>query len=41
MTTLKVSKDEMKDILGGVKYLKESGLLNKGLSTTIENEEKL
>ena len=30
----------MKDIIGIVKYLKESSLLNKGLSATIENEEK-
>ena len=40
MTTLIMSKKEMKYIIEQVKYLKESGLLNKGVSKTIENEAK-
>ena len=40
MNTLIISNEEMKDILEKVKYLEESGLLNKGDSKTIENEVK-
>ena len=38
MTTLIVSNDEMKDITEIVKYLKESHLLYKGVSITMEKE---
>ena len=40
MTTLKVSKKLIKYIMEIVKYFKESGLLNKGVSKTIENKVK-
>ena len=39
-TTLIISNDEMKVIIRIVKYLKESGLLLKGVSETIKNEAK-
>ena len=35
-----ISNEEMKDIMEIVKYLEESVLLNKGVSKTIEHEEK-
>ena len=38
--TLIISNDEMKVIIRIVKYLKESGLLLKGVSETIKNEAK-
>ena len=38
MKTLIISNEEMKDILEIVKYLEESGLLNKGDSKIIKNE---
>ena len=37
-TTLIISNDEMKDIIEIVKSLKDSGLLLKGVSETIQNE---
>ena len=40
MTTLIISKEEMKDIMKVVKSLKESNLLIKGVSESIENEAK-
>ena len=39
-TTLIISNDEMKDIIGIVKSLEESGLLLKGVSKTIQIEAK-
>ena len=39
-TTLIISNDEMKDIIGIIKSLEVSGLLLKGVSTTIQNEAK-
>ena len=39
-TTLKISNDEMKDIIKIVKHLEDSGLLLKGVSKTIQNEAK-
>ena len=39
-TTLKISNDEMKDIIKIVKSLKDSGLLLKGVSKTVQNEAK-
>ena len=40
VTTLIISNEEMEDIMKIVKYLEESGLLIKGVSKTIGNEEK-
>ena len=40
MTTLIISNKKMKDIMKIVKFLKESGLLIKGVSDTIKNEAK-
>ena len=40
MTTLKISNDEMNDILKIVKSLENSGLLLKGVSETIQHEAK-
>ena len=40
MTAMIISKEEMEDIIETDKYLKESGLLNKGDSKTIEIEAK-
>ena len=39
-TTLKISSDEMKDIIEIVKSLEDSDLLLKGVSETIQNEAK-
>ena len=39
-TTLITSNDEIKDIIEIVKSLKDSGLLLKGVSQTIQNEVK-
>ena len=39
-TTLKISNDEMDDILKIVKSLENSGLLLKGVSETIQHEAK-
>ena len=39
-TTLKISNDEIDDISKIVKFLKDSGLLLKGVSETIQNEAK-
>ena len=39
-TTLITSNDEMKDIVKIVKSLEDSGLLLKGVSETIQNEDK-
>ena len=39
-TTLKISNDELKDIMKIIKSLKGSGLLLKGVSETIQNEVK-
>ena len=39
-TTLIISNDEMEDIIKIVKSLEDSGLLLKGVSETIQNEEK-
>ena len=39
-TTLKISNDEMKDILKIVKSLEDSGLLLGGVSETIKDEAK-
>ena len=41
MTTLIISNEEMKDMMEIVKSLEESGLLEKGVSETNENEEKI
>ena len=38
--TLKISADEMKDILEIIKSLEDNGLLVKGITETIENEAK-
>ena len=40
MTAMIISKEEMEDIIETDKYLKESGLLNKGDSKTITIEAK-
>ena len=40
MTTLIISKEEMKYVIEIVKYLEKSGLLNKGVSKTVENKAK-
>ena len=40
MTAMIISKEEMEDIIETDKYLKESGLLNKGDSKTIKIEAK-
>ena len=40
MTTLRISKEQMKDVMEIVIYFEESGLLNKCVSKTIENEAK-
>ena len=40
VTTLIISNDEMNDILKIVKSLKNSGLLLKGVSETIQHEAK-
>ena len=39
-TVLKISNDEMEDIIKIVKYLEDSDLLLKGVSETIQNEAK-
>ena len=39
-TILIISNDQMKDIIKIVKYLKDSSLLLKGVSETIQNESK-
>ena len=39
-TTLIISNNEMEDIIKIVKSLKDSGLLLKGFSKTIQNEAK-
>ena len=39
-TTLIISNDEMKDIIRIVKSFKDSGLLLKGVSETIQNDAK-
>ena len=39
-TALTISKDEIKDIIRVVKSLEKSGLLLKGVSKTIQNEDK-
>ena len=39
-TTLIISSEKMNNIMKIVKYLEESGLLIKGVSETIQNEEK-
>ena len=39
-TTLKISNDEMKDIIKIVKSVKDSGLLLKGVSKIVQNEAK-
>ena len=41
MTTFIISNEEMNDIMKIVKSLEESGLLIKGVSETIENEQKV
>ena len=41
MTTLIISNKEMKDMMEIVKSLEQSGLLEKGVSETNENEEKI
>ena len=41
MTTLILSNEEMKDMMEIVKSLEQSGLLEKGVSETNENEEKI
>ena len=41
MTTLIISNEEMKDMMEIVKSLEQSGLLEKGVSETNENEEKI
>ena len=40
MTTLIMSNKKMKDIIKIVKYLEESGLLNRGVSETNNNKGK-
>ena len=40
MTTLLISKEEMEDIMKIVQYLRDSGLLIKSVSETIQNETK-
>ena len=40
MTTLKISNDEMNDIIKVVKSLEDSGLLLKGVTKTVQNEVK-
>ena len=40
MTTLIISNEEVKDVMKIIKSLEESGLLIKGVSTTIETLEK-
>ena len=40
MTTLIILKEEMKYVIEIVKYLEKSGLLNKGVSKTVENKAK-
>ena len=39
-TALIISNEEMEDVRKMIKSLKESGLLVKGISETIKNEEK-
>ena len=39
-TTLKISNNEMKDIIKTVKSLEDSGILLKGVSETVQNEAK-
>ena len=41
MTTLIISNEEMKDMMEIVKSLEQSGLLEKVVSETNENEEKI
>ena len=41
MTTFIISNEEMNDIMKIVKSLEESGLLIKGVSEAIENEQKV
>ena len=41
MTTLVISNDEIEDIIKIVKSLKDSGLLLKGLTETVQNEVKV
>ena len=38
MTTLKISNDEIYDIIKIVKSLEDSGLLVKGVTETVQNE---
>ena len=38
MTTLIVPNEEMDDIMKMIKFIKDAGLLIKGVSETIENE---
>ena len=40
MTSLKISNEEMNDIMKIVTSLEESGLLTKSVSETIKNEAK-
>ena len=40
MTTLKISNDEIHDIIKIVKSLEDSGLLLKGVTETVQNEVK-
>ena len=40
ITTLIISNDEMKDVIRIVKSLKDSGLLLKGVSETVQNDAK-
>ena len=40
MTTLIISNEEVKDVMKIIKSLEESGLLIKGVNTTIETLEK-
>ena len=40
MTTLIISNDETGDIIKIVKYLEDSGLLFKGATERVQNEEK-
>ena len=39
-TTLKISNDEMEDIIRIVKYLEDSGLLLEAVTETVQNEVK-
>ena len=39
-TVLKISNDEMEDIIKIVKSLEDSGLLLKGVTETVQNEVK-